>query len=57
MSRKQVTRETGMRPSASAKGSQRSGGEPTGLLLARVAAGRRNSGITDYRRTAKEAEK
>ena len=41
MSRKQGPRAAGMRPSARAGGSLRSNGEPTGLLLAGVAAGRR----------------
>jgi len=41
MSRKQGSRIAGMRPSARAGGSLRSNGEPTGLLLAGVAASRR----------------
>lgn len=56
MSRKQGPRVTGMRPSASAEGSLRSSGEPTGLLLATVADGRRQSKSKIHHRTAKEAE-
>jgi hypothetical protein len=57
MSRKQGPREVGMRPSARAEGSLRSNGEPTGLLLAGAAAGRRNGGIGKNYLPAKEADK
>jgi hypothetical protein len=44
MSSKQGLRTAGMRTSASAEGSLRSNGAPTGLLLARDTAGLRNTG-------------
>jgi len=56
MSRKQGPRLAGMRPSVRAEGSPRSGGEPTGLLLARVADGRRYSGNQVIHLSVKEAE-
>ena len=48
MSRKQGPRAAGMRPSARARGSLRSNGEPAGLLLARVAVGRRHDAFGNF---------